>query len=441
MVFDITHMPAGKGVFPGESCVFMGVSNSTAVWTNNEKLGKWPEGGEIDIIEGSGNRNFNQMTLHVLDSCPLDVTQSKGDPSFQYNNKAPDCSKGSGWCGVLAPTTVSNAYGAGFNAGGGGQYILVRRNDEIVIYFIPRVLNYYIEDEYGMDTFNGWLQSIGAVQARFKSSPSCNLSKQIYDQSIIINTAFCGGLGNVDFDGDMQACMDYHMHADESAYTEAYWSIKGIKVFRPVGPSDSEPVQPVTFRGQYEYDYIDKNPSPWDGVPGPSASKDSFPGPLWTPGTDRPDGFTYPYSNGWTLGGPAPNYAPRPDPIPASPPVPASPAQPKKKNKAEEAKKEPAMNIGLMNMAVVEPPVDPVAAAATPAVAPQASHPVDPLHAPAPSVPDASTPPMPIAAAPVPDASVPPMPIAAAPVPDASVPPMPAPAATGSDNSGAVYAK
>ena len=77
IVLDLAHMPAGCGTWP-------------AFWTLSQK-GPWPNGGEIDIIEGGllisrissesltcvsscagvNKQEFNQATLHATSRCQM----------------------------------------------------------------------------------------------------------------------------------------------------------------------------------------------------------------------------------------------------------------------------------------------------------------------------------------------------------------------------------
>ena len=52
-IFDIAHLPYGCSVWPG-------------VWTS---AFKWPDQGEIDIVEGINKMTSNQMALHTLAGC------------------------------------------------------------------------------------------------------------------------------------------------------------------------------------------------------------------------------------------------------------------------------------------------------------------------------------------------------------------------------------
>ena len=66
-VADIAHVPTGCGVWP-------------AMWL----LGpNWPDGGEIDIIEGVNGQSYTQSTLHTSPGC----TQA-GVNSSMFSGKA-----------------------------------------------------------------------------------------------------------------------------------------------------------------------------------------------------------------------------------------------------------------------------------------------------------------------------------------------------------------
>lgn len=58
-VFDVNHMPEGCGTWP-------------AIWETDEST--WPNGGEVDIVEGVNNQGPNQSTLHTSPGCSIPAT-------------------------------------------------------------------------------------------------------------------------------------------------------------------------------------------------------------------------------------------------------------------------------------------------------------------------------------------------------------------------------
>jgi hypothetical protein len=91
-----------------------------AFWTNGPN---WPAGGEIDIIEGVNNYTNNQATIHTNPGCSLPSTSSATLNMSGTLVASTDCSAsdtGNQGCGVRS--NLSNSFGSGFNANGGGVY-------------------------------------------------------------------------------------------------------------------------------------------------------------------------------------------------------------------------------------------------------------------------------------------------------------------------------
>lgn len=73
-VLDLTHMPEGCSTWPA--------------WWTLSQAGPWPQGGEIDIIEGVNLNPQNLASLHTTPNCTMpQVRRQKGFDSFQpfYN--------------------------------------------------------------------------------------------------------------------------------------------------------------------------------------------------------------------------------------------------------------------------------------------------------------------------------------------------------------------
>jgi hypothetical protein len=92
----------------------------SAFWSNGPN---WPNGGEIDIIEGVNDYTNNQATVHTSAGCNL-ASSSAGSLSISGSViGGTDCSAldtGNQGCGIRAST--ANSYGPGFNSNGGGVY-------------------------------------------------------------------------------------------------------------------------------------------------------------------------------------------------------------------------------------------------------------------------------------------------------------------------------
>uniref|UniRef100_A0A914CGK7 GH16 domain-containing protein n=1 Tax=Acrobeloides nanus TaxID=290746 RepID=A0A914CGK7_9BILA len=77
-IFDIDHMPTGPGLWP-------------SFWTDGPD---WPYNGEIDVLEGISERNFNQITLHTGENCAMQANDSRyftGKWNYGHDGLDTDC--------------------------------------------------------------------------------------------------------------------------------------------------------------------------------------------------------------------------------------------------------------------------------------------------------------------------------------------------------------
>ncbi|KIM34118.1 glycoside hydrolase family 16 protein [Serendipita vermifera MAFF 305830] len=133
-VFDILRAPHGCAVWP-------------AAWLVGPN---WPNGGEIDVIEGVHDNTVNQVTLHTSSGCMLDTTKSLVggsilaagvDPSnvFTGTPLQADCDaniNSNAGCGVLDFDPLS--YGSGLNNAGGAVYTTLWDDSGVRIWFFSR---------------------------------------------------------------------------------------------------------------------------------------------------------------------------------------------------------------------------------------------------------------------------------------------------------------
>lgn len=211
VVFDVRHMPEGCGTWP-------------AIWES--KTSNWPNGGEIDIMEGVNNRSPNKATLHTNPGCtmPSETTQTGTvvqldcDTSVNFN----------AGCGVDFPTR--NSFGPSFNSNGGGWFAMERTPDFIKIWFWARNDNSVPADVRGgtaVDTDN-W----GTPTAAFPHT-SCNMAEFFQEHNIIINLTLCGDWAGSQFSQDGcpgDSCVEY-VNENPSAFENAYFDIASIHVY------------------------------------------------------------------------------------------------------------------------------------------------------------------------------------------------------------------
>ncbi|KAH7076841.1 concanavalin A-like lectin/glucanase domain-containing protein [Paraphoma chrysanthemicola] len=227
IVLDVAHMPFGCGTWP-------------AFWT----LGpNWPTGGEIDILEGVNEYTNNGMTLHTGPGCAIgsDTTQFSGSVTTPNCDVAAEGQSKNVGCSIEHPSKQS--YGAGLNKNGGGVYAMEWNSDAISVYFFPR--QSIPADALG-DNPNpsAW----GKPAAKFAGA--CDIEKKFAEQQIIIDTTFCGQwAGAIWEDGSCAskaATCDEYVRDNPQAFTEAYWEINALKVYKDDGNDAPAPSAPAT---------------------------------------------------------------------------------------------------------------------------------------------------------------------------------------------------
>jgi hypothetical protein len=227
VIMDAVHMPVGCGTWP-------------AWWQNGPN---WPEGGEIDILEGVNAFTKNQVSLHTGRGCtmPQDLENNQLGDMTRGNFDSFDCSSantGNQGCGVHDPSTQS--YGAGFNEIGGGVYVLAWQKSGITAWFHPRY-NIPADITNGNPNPENW----GTPVAHFPSV-SCSPYQFFYDHFNIFDTTLCGDWAGADavwhqsgYAGQEQSCaaitgynscIDY-VRNNGHAFHNAYWEVNYVKYF------------------------------------------------------------------------------------------------------------------------------------------------------------------------------------------------------------------
>ncbi|KAF1998538.1 glycoside hydrolase family 16 protein [Amniculicola lignicola CBS 123094] len=221
-IVDIEHMPGGIcGTWP-------------AFWSLGS--GEWPKHGEVDIIEGVNMQTVNKAILHTDTMCSVDGLGQTGTQGL--TNCALDSSSGYSGCDVTAPNT--NTYGTGFNAVGGGVYIMEWTDEDIKIWFFTRG---EIPDSVAGNTPD--TTEFGTPLANFKGD--CDIPTRFQEHRFIFDTTFCGDwAGNTyassgcpmysGLDG-MASCKKF-VGENPSAFKNAYWQINSFKTF-DVKPADT----------------------------------------------------------------------------------------------------------------------------------------------------------------------------------------------------------
>jgi len=219
---DFVHIPTGCGTWP-------------AWWTVGPN---WPNGGEIDIIEGVQNAAGDQTTLHTQAGCGFSsADQSQMTGSVQTTTCGPSSSNSG--CGVV---TAANSFGTSFNSNGGGVFAMEWQfTQSIKSWFWPH-------GSVPADVTSQSPDPSTWGQPYFQMTLGSNCPSTFFaNHNMIIDTFLCGDwAGNVWSSGGcatstgVSSCVTYAQTAP-SAFAEAYWSINSIKVYQlqNVSPTSS----------------------------------------------------------------------------------------------------------------------------------------------------------------------------------------------------------
>eukprot|EP00727_Mastigamoeba_balamuthi_P000462 m51a1_g10412 putative endo- -beta-glucanase (583) ;mRNA; f:68291-70292 len=226
-VLDMNHMPTGCGTWP-------------AYWTCGPK---WPEGGEIDIIENVHRATTNLLTLHTKEGCDQ---SSEPTTAFTGSWSTKNCwinAPGQGnnqGCGIVNPP---NTYGSALNQRGGGVWATLWTNEQIAVWYwqhdqVPGDLSSSTPNPYA------W----GNPVAKFTLGSNCP-SNFFHDHRIIINLTFCGDWAGAVFASQCPAenarwgsCNEY-VKNNPGAFRDAYWDINNIRIFYDDGRADTSSLQ------------------------------------------------------------------------------------------------------------------------------------------------------------------------------------------------------
>ncbi|CAG9997530.1 unnamed protein product [Clonostachys byssicola] len=239
-IADFAHMPPSDcGLWP-------------AFWAYGKN---WPNGGEIDIIEGVNTAHKNLISAHTAEGCsqdPWEVSQSTG---LQRNT---DCFVGDQniGCGFEAPSSDVSSYGDSFNAVNGGVYAMDWDSERIRVWHFPRGRIPSDIKAKRPDPSN-W----GLPQAAF-GGRSCDVDSYFKDMSIVLNINFCGDYGNALWNsgecGSYASTCSEYVGSNPGAFTNAYWEVNYIDVYQknrgsPTTTTTKTAPAPTTKPGGYPY--------------------------------------------------------------------------------------------------------------------------------------------------------------------------------------------
>ncbi|TFY61205.1 hypothetical protein EVJ58_g4670 [Rhodofomes roseus] len=217
-----------------------------AFWSLSQ-TGPWPDGGEIDIIEGVNLQTGNLMSLHTSPNCTMPATRTmSGGVTSTICDADYNSNQG---CGVSgAPLS----YGADFNGAAGGWFAVQRgaatgirawfwsRQDAASV---PLAVQYpLVAAITGVSPDASW----GEPYAVFPMDAECNYEEHFNAHQFVFDLTFCGDWAGSAYptSGCPGTCTDLVNNHPE-AFTEAYWEVNGLWIYTPFGqPTSPNPPYP-----------------------------------------------------------------------------------------------------------------------------------------------------------------------------------------------------
>ncbi|ESK96457.1 glycoside hydrolase family 16 protein [Moniliophthora roreri MCA 2997] len=212
-IADFWSMPYGCSTWP-------------AWWTVGPD---WPNGGEIDILEGVHSQSTNQMTLHTSDGCKLAQDTSKGLKSLASGivGNLNCASSGNDNTGCAFFDTDDRSYGKGFNDKAGGVFAHLWNSEGIKVWFFSR-------NEIPQDILDGKPNPDGWGQPKaFWQNSSCDINKHFYDHGLTIDTTLCGDWAGATYQSAGCPGTCAQAVADPRNFDNARWKINYIAVYSP----------------------------------------------------------------------------------------------------------------------------------------------------------------------------------------------------------------
>ncbi|KIY51774.1 glycoside hydrolase family 16 protein [Fistulina hepatica ATCC 64428] len=211
-VFNIRHMPVGCATWP-------------AVWETNEA--DWPDGGEIDILEGVNDVPPDTISLHTAADCTMSPNSDMTGTWVNYDCSAYDDDNE----GCSVQVTDADSYSEDFNSVGGGWYAVERTEDFIKVWFWSRTSSAVPSDaSTGASTVD--TDDWDTPDAYFTNT-SCDIAALFGENNIIINLTLCGDWAGADYPSTCPStCVDY-VNDDPSGFVDAYFDFASINVYLP----------------------------------------------------------------------------------------------------------------------------------------------------------------------------------------------------------------
>lgn len=135
----------------------------------------WPNGGEVDIIEGVNDQDFDNIAFHTGPGCT--VNDSNNFTGELSQTVCGEDENADGGCAIAA--SEPETYGVGFNKIKGGVYSTEISAEAVTVWFFPR--DSIPEDvTSGKPNPDSWPKPLAQFQGE-----GCDISKHVREQDIV----------------------------------------------------------------------------------------------------------------------------------------------------------------------------------------------------------------------------------------------------------------
>ncbi|KAH6915951.1 endo-1,3(4)-beta-glucanase [Coprinopsis sp. MPI-PUGE-AT-0042] len=205
---------------------FFKMPHGCSVWPAYWSVGPdWPNGGEIDILEGVHDMPTNQYTLHTSEGCTLSHEGIEVSARRVYDQCAVSGADNRG-CSFI--DTDVRSYGKPFNMISGGVFAHLWNSDGIKVWHFAR--GEIPEDiEAQQPNPDTWGSPVA-----FWSPATCDMSKHFYEHSLVIDTTICGDWAGPSYAGAGCAGTCEQAVANTTIFKWAKWKINYIATYQTV---------------------------------------------------------------------------------------------------------------------------------------------------------------------------------------------------------------
>ncbi|KAI9624352.1 hypothetical protein H4Q26_016922 [Puccinia striiformis f. sp. tritici PST-130] len=240
VILDVMKMPFGCSTWPAcRQRIFqtlfltgraLSCSYFVVLMLSLDRWREWPQGGEIDIVEGVNMGTLNQMTLHSVPGCKVKDKMSENASGKVIHTDCDATGAGNIGCGVTDPSSAS--LGKGFNDNGGGVFVMEWKESGISVWRFNRT-------EIPEDLAKGE----NPQPSKWSNPPishwaqdDCNsLSQGFSAHRIVFDITLCGDWAGAAAVFNANGLCSGSCSAavkDPAVFKDAYWEVASVKLYQ-----------------------------------------------------------------------------------------------------------------------------------------------------------------------------------------------------------------